>query len=49
VDVMNAHGTRQKALQAFLPASAYQVTANKLLLPIPQREVTLDNLAQNPL
>ncbi|AMJ64212.1 RagB/SusD family nutrient uptake outer membrane protein [Hymenobacter sp. PAMC 26628] len=49
VDVMNAHGTRQKALQTFLPASAYQVTANKLLLPIPQREVMLDNLVQNPL
>jgi hypothetical protein len=48
VDVMNAHGARQIAEFATIPAGSYQVTANKLLLPIPQREVTLDNLVQNP-
>jgi hypothetical protein len=31
-----------------LPASPYMVTQNKLLLPIPVREVTLDNLLHNP-
>lgn len=48
LDVMNAHGIREKELHDYLPTNAYQVTQNKLLLPIPQREVTLDNLTQNP-
>jgi len=48
VTVMNAHGVREKALSPSNPAASYQVTTNKLLLPIPQREVTLDNLPQNP-
>ncbi|WP_183561941.1 RagB/SusD family nutrient uptake outer membrane protein [Mucilaginibacter sp. SP1R1] len=48
VDVMNAHGIRQMAQFSTIPAGSYKVTANKLLLPIPQREVTLDNLQQNP-
>ena len=48
VDVMNAQGVLEKARKSFLPASAYQVTSNKILLPIPQYEVTLDNLEQNP-
>jgi hypothetical protein len=50
VAVLNAHGAREKALHpTYLSANTYQVTDNKLLLPIPQREVTIDNLAQNPL
>jgi hypothetical protein len=48
VAVMIAHGQREKAMNSFLPAGSYTVTANNLLLPIPQREVTLDNLTQNP-
>lgn len=48
VTVMNAHGVREKVLSPNNPASSYQVTTNKLLLPIPIREVTLDNLPQNP-
>lgn len=48
VTVMNAHGQQEKALHPNHPAASYQVTTNKLLLPIPQREVTLDNLPQNP-
>ena len=49
VDVMNAHGKREIAKNPpQFPANAYNVTANKLLLPIPQREVILDNLVQNP-
>ena len=48
VDVMNAQGVLEKARKSFLPASAYQVTPNKILLPIPQYEVTLDGLEQNP-
>lgn len=48
VTVMTAHGQREKTGNANLPANSYAVNTNKLLLPIPQREVTLDNLAQNP-
>lgn len=48
VEVMNAHGLRQMAQFSTIPAGSYKVTTNKLLLPIPQREVTLDNLTQNP-
>ena len=48
VTVMNAHGQREKALHPNNPAASYQVTTNNLLLPIPQREVTLDKLPQNP-
>ncbi|MFA6245393.1 MAG: RagB/SusD family nutrient uptake outer membrane protein [Mucilaginibacter sp.] len=48
VDIMNAHGGRQIAEFSTIPAGSYKVTANKLLLPIPQREVTLDGLTQNP-
>lgn len=50
VAVMNAEGAREKALHpTYLSANTYQVTENKLLLPIPQREVTIDKLEQNPL
>jgi len=50
VAVMNAHGQREIALKpTTIPAGSYQVTENKLLLQIPQREVNLDNLSQNPL
>nr|WP_199079990.1 RagB/SusD family nutrient uptake outer membrane protein [Pedobacter sp. ASV19] len=50
VQVMNAHGQREIAkAPAQYPAGAYTVTSNKLLLQIPQREVNLDNLAQNPM
>ncbi|MBC7416569.1 MAG: RagB/SusD family nutrient uptake outer membrane protein [Pedobacter sp.] len=49
VDVMNAHGKKEIAkAPAHFPSGAYQVTQNKLLLQIPQREVNLDNLTQNP-
>jgi hypothetical protein len=48
VDVLNAQGMLEKTRKNFLTAAAYQVTLNKILLPIPQYEVTLDNLEQNP-
>lgn len=48
VAVMNAHGQREKVLNPNNPVASYAVTNNNLLLPIPQREVTLDNLPQNP-
>lgn len=50
VEVMTAHGLLQKAQRPAteVEPNAYQVTESKLLLPIPQTEVTLDQLAQNP-
>jgi hypothetical protein len=49
VEVMNAHGKREIAkAPAQYPGGAYMLTPNKILLPIPEREITLDNLPQNP-
>lgn len=50
VEVMSAHGARQKASRPTteVEPNAYQVTPERLLLPIPQVDVTLDGLAQNP-
>ncbi|MDQ3846868.1 MAG: RagB/SusD family nutrient uptake outer membrane protein, partial [Bacteroidota bacterium] len=50
MEVMNAHGARQKAERpnTEVEPNSYQVTPEKLLLPIPQTEVTLDQLDQNP-
>lgn len=49
VEVMNAHGAREREGSATIPGNAYNVTENRLLLPIPQVEVNLDGLEQNPL
>lgn len=49
IPVLTAHGQREIAKNpSQFPAGSYQPTQNKLLLPIPQREVNLDNLSQNP-
>ncbi|WPL49060.1 hypothetical protein [Sphingobacterium bambusae] len=45
--MMNAHGARKMAANPQYPVGSYQVTENKRLLPIPQREVNLDTLTQN--
>ncbi len=48
VSVMAEHGKREIAQKAYIPAGSYVLSENKLLLPIPQREINLDNLTQNP-
>lgn len=48
VEVMAAHGKYEIAHKPNIPSGSYILNANKLLLPIPQREVNLDNLTQNP-
>ncbi|MGY3052438.1 hypothetical protein ACVWYG_000628 [Pedobacter sp. UYEF25] len=48
VAVMNAHGQSQIKQFSNIPSGSYIVTENKLLLPLPQRDVTLDHLIQNP-
>jgi len=48
VETMIEQGKYEIANKPNVPAGSYLVTTNKLLLPIPQREVNLDNLTQNP-
>jgi hypothetical protein len=48
VEVMTAHGIQQKSISTLIPANGYQVNTNKLLLPLPQTDINLDNLTQNP-
>ncbi len=48
VTIMAEHGKREISQKTHIPAGSYLVTDNKLILPIPQREVNLDNLTQNP-
>ena len=46
--VLTAHGQREKAKKAFLYASAFQMTPAKLLAPIPEEQVAINQLEQNP-
>ena len=46
--VMAAHGQYEIANKPNIPSGSYILNTNKLLLPLPQREVNLDNLTQNP-
>ena len=49
ITVMNAFGVQQKAKYSYLQAGSYNVTQNRLLFPIPNAEVLLnDKLTQNP-
>jgi len=46
--LMAAHGQYEIANKPNIPSGSYILNTNKLLLPLPQREVNLDNLTQNP-
>jgi hypothetical protein len=48
VEVMAAHGLREKAKKTFLYPEAYALTTNKLLAPIPVNEISINKLEQNP-
>jgi hypothetical protein len=50
IDIMNLHGAQIKiihASEAYLPANSYNVTQNRLIFPIPLREVQVGGLQQN--
>lgn len=48
ITVMNAFGVKQKALYTYLQAGSYNVTQNRLLFPIPNAEILLnEKLVQN--
>ena len=51
IDVMNANGEYLKefyAGESYIPEMSYKVTAEKLLFPIPLREIRIGDLQQNP-
>lgn len=48
VEVMTAHGQREKAEKDFLFNSAYQIEAYKLLAPLPAEQILINGLTQNP-
>ncbi len=46
--VLTAHGMREKVKRPYLFPTAFQVAAYKLLAPIPQIEIEINQLEQNP-
>jgi tetratricopeptide (TPR) repeat protein len=51
IEVMTKNGEyirQAHAGQSYIPANAYELTANKLIFPIPNREILIGNLEQNP-
>ncbi|GAA0879017.1 RagB/SusD family nutrient uptake outer membrane protein [Algoriphagus jejuensis] len=48
VEVMTAHGQREKAEKDFLFSSAYQIAPYKLLAPLPAEQILINGLEQNP-
>ncbi|CAG5006272.1 SusD-like protein P38 [Dyadobacter sp. CECT 9275] len=48
IDVMTKNGEYLKALYPNLPANSYKLTADRLLFPIPLREIQIAKLQQNP-
>lgn len=49
IPVMTEYGKRIKAIHAYLPERTYQITKDKLLYPIPYRELQINSmLEQNP-
>ncbi|AKP53480.1 RagB/SusD family nutrient uptake outer membrane protein [Cyclobacterium amurskyense] len=51
IDVMNANGVYLKefyAGESYIPEMSYRVTSERLLFPIPLREIRIGDLEQNP-
>ena len=48
IEVLTAHGIREKAKRTYLFATAFQVEAYKLLAPLPETQVVINQLKQNP-
>lgn len=48
VQVMTAHGLREKAKKSFLYPESFNLQPNKLVAPIPAVEVSVNQLTQNP-
>jgi len=48
IAVLTAHGLREKAKRQYLFATAFQVAPYKLLAPLPETQVVINQLQQNP-
>lgn len=48
IEVMTAHGAREKVLRPWYPSNSFEMNQNKLLAPIPLLQVTINQLEQNP-
>lgn len=48
IEVMTKNGEYLNPENSFLPGSSYIVTPDKLIFPIPDREIQVGNLEQNP-
>ena len=48
IEVMTAHGIREKAKRSYLFPTAFQVEPYKLLAPLPETQVVINQLKQNP-
>ena len=48
LEVLKAHGAREKSMKPYLSANTYLLEEYMLLLPIPPDEILLNELEQNP-
>lgn len=48
MEVLRAHGIREKASKTFIPANAFQMETFKLIAPIPAEQILINELEQNP-
>lgn len=48
IEVMTVHGTAEKKRLSRLSAASYNIQSYKLLFPIPQREIQINGIEQNP-
>ncbi len=48
IEIMTEHGEEEKDMKSNVSESAYNIQEYKLLYPIPEREVRLNNIEQNP-
>lgn len=48
LEVMTAHGVREKALRSYLYNTAFEMSPHMLLAPIPVEQIDVNDLEQNP-
>ncbi len=48
LEVLTAHGIREKTKKTFLYAAAFEMSAFKLLAPVPEEQILVNKLEQNP-
>ncbi len=48
LEVMAAHGVKEKSKKTFLYTNSFELSSNKLLAPIPSEQVLINKIDQNP-